>query len=570
MIFVTLPRHGNHHSGSESILIQLVYLILKIMRNFFSLKSTNCRSHFAFLPLLMLFFITSGCTSLEASTNSGAEEVPREIARVTAPFPMPAMERPRFPDQTFDIRDFGAVERSDDSDELITDAIHSAIEAAHAAGGGKVLIPKGEWLTGPIHLMSNINLHLADGATVYFSENREDYLPVVRQRHEGVEAYNYSPMIYAYKVKNVAVTGKGVLDGQGQHWWDWFREYGPPPRAIATQVPLSRRDFGKGSGMEGMRPNFVVFWESENILVEGITLNDGPMWNVHLIYSQNAIVRDVTVNSLNSPNGDGVVIDSSKDILVEYNHFETGDDAVVLKSGLNEEGLEINIPTENVVVRNFTAVDVRTGSGGVVFGSETSGGIRNVYVHDAYFEGSDRGIRFKTERGRGNVTENIYVRDVEMKNITYEAINFNTFYTGPQVVGPAPMIRNIDIRNITIDGVPDAIVLIGLPEMWLENITLEDISVVNAGHGARLTRVKNLSMKNVSIQSEDRAVTVEDVYEFKLENVTLSDESGRAPLLFGGQHTGAVMTSDFPKDQVEYTDGLSTDIIREEIDVQAW
>jgi len=519
-----------------------------------------------FLVVVMTFTACTG-TAVTAQTD----EVPFEIAPVHAPFEMPEIERPVFPDRTFDIRDFGATEL-DRSDEVkITDAIHQAIEAANAAGGGKVLIPAGEWLTGPIHLMSHVNLHAEQGATIYFSEDRNDYLPVVRQRHEGVEAYNYSPLIYAYKVKNAAVTGKGIFDGQGQQWWDWYREYGPPPRAIAAKVPLSRRDFGKGSGMEGMRPNFVVFWESENILVEGITLNDGPMWNVHLIYSKNAIVRDVTVNSLNAPNGDGVVIDSSSDVIVEYNHFETGDDAVVLKSGLNEEGLQINIPTENVVIRNFEAVDVRTGSGGVVFGSETSGGIRNVYVHDAYFEGSDRGVRFKTERGRGNVIENIYVRNIEMKNITYEAINFDTYYTGPGLTGPSPLARNIYLRDITVDGVPVGINFVGLPEKWLENIVMENITITNAREGARISRVKNFSLKNVHIQSEERAMIASDVYELIFDGLSLSDNTGGRPLLFGGTYNGAILIGDFPEDHIEYGDGMSDDILMDEDDAfQAW
>ncbi|MEX0609197.1 MAG: glycoside hydrolase family 28 protein [Balneolaceae bacterium] len=496
-------------------------------------------------------------------------DVPQEIAAINAPFPMPVLERQTFPDNTFDIRDFGAQE-IDGNNFKNTEAIHRAIDAAHEAGGGKVVIPEGDWLTGPIHLKSHINLHLNDGATVYFSEDKEDYLPVVQQRHEGVEAYNYSPMIYAYEVKNVAITGKGVLDAQGDHWWEWFEEYGAPPRATATKVPLSRRDFGKGSGMEGMRPSFVVFWNSEDILVEGITLNDSPMWNIHLIYSERIIVRDISVNSLRAPNGDGVVIDSSKDVLVEYNHFETGDDAVVLKSGLNEEALEINIPTENVVVRNFEARKVRTGSGGVVFGSETSGGIRNVYVYNALFDGSDRGIRFKTERGRGNVIENIFIRDIRMKNITYQAINFNTFYTGPEATGPSPTVRNIHISDVHIDGVPLAIELIGLPEKWLENVTLENIVVANSEEGARIVRTKNLILKNVEINSEKRAMIVEDTYELTLENVTLNDNAAGAPLLLTGQHTGAIFTSDFPLNQIEFEDGLTNKIVKKKRAVQAW
>lgn len=517
------------------------------------------------MPRILLVLVFTTCIATEATAQM--ETVPREIAPIHAPFDMPTLERPPVPDRTFNIRDYGAVAWDGEGEAKSTDAIHSAIEAAHEAGGGRVLVPEGEWLTGPIHLKSNVELHVAEGATVYFSEDRDDYLPVVHQRYEGVEAYNYSPLIYAYRVHNVAVTGNGTFDGQGRHWWDWGRTQ---PRATATKVPLSRRDFGKGAGMEGMRPNFMVFWKSEDILVEGITLNDSPMWNVHLTYSENVIVRDVTVNSLDAPNGDGVVIDSSSDVLVEYNHFETGDDAVVLKSGLNEEGLQIDIPTENVVVRNFEARNVRTGSGGVVFGSETSGGINNVYVHDAYFNGSDRGIRFKTERGRGNVIENIYIRDVEMENLTYEAINFNTFYTGPDVVGPAPLIRNIDIRNVHIDGVETAISLIGLPEKWLENITLENVTVANSEEGARITRAKNVTFKNVEINAESRAMVVDDAYELTLQNVTLTDDAEGAPLLFEGSYTGAVFTEDFPLDHIEFGEGVSEDIIREDMPARAW
>jgi unsaturated rhamnogalacturonyl hydrolase len=310
-----------------------------------------------------------------------------------------------------------------------------------------------------------------------------------------------------------------------------------------------------------MRPNFIIFWKSRNILVEGITLKDSPMWNVHMVYSRQAIVRDVTVSSLRAPNGDGVVVDSSSDVLLEYNRFQTGDDAVVLKSGVNEEGLRINIPTQNIVVRHFEARNVRTGSGGIVFGSETSGGIRNVYVHDAYFEGSDRGIRFKTERGRGNVIENVYIRDVRMKDLDNQAINFNTFYSGPGSTGPAPLIRNIDIRNVRIDGVPEAIVLEGLPEKWLENISLRDIVVTNAGEGARITRVKSLTMHNVSISAEARAMLLDDVYELVLDDVRLTDLSGRAPLLIRGKYTGAISVDNFPLERIEYGEGVSEDVV---------
>lgn len=527
----------------------MLYSILKDTQNGLSYKL-----------VLALFLLVTLAIPTDMLAQGG--EVPETIAPVDAPFEMAELERPSFPDTTFDIRDYGAQQMKGDDPFKNTAAIHRAIEAAHQAGGGRVLIPGGDWYTAPIHMKSNINLHVAEGATVYFSTDKEDYLPVVRQRHEGVEAYNYSPMVYAFKLKNVAVTGKGTLDGQGDHWWEWAegKDYGD--RTEVTKVPLSRREYGKGAGLEGMRPNFMIFWKSENILVEGITLKDSPMWNVHLVYSKKAIVRDVTINSLRAPNGDGVVLDSASDVLVEYNHFQTGDDAVVLKSGVNEEALEINIPTENIVVRNFEAKNVRTGSGGIVFGSETSGGIRNVYVHDAYFEGSDRGIRFKTERGRGNIVENIYIRDIRMKDIDSQAINFNSYYSGPGVTGPAPLIRNIDIRNIQIDGVPEPIELVGLPEKWLENITLENVSVKNAEQGAAITRVKNLTLKNINISSEARAFVADDVYELTFQDVSLNDNAEGPEMLLEGEHTGAVSVDNLSLEQIEFGEEVSEDVIQ--------
>jgi hypothetical protein len=493
-------------------------------------------------------------------------EVPEKIAAADAPFAMPSFERPVFPDNTFDIRDFGAEEKGTDNRKC-TEAIHRAIDAAVGAGGGKVLIPEGNWLTGPVHLKSNINLHFEDGASLFFSEDKEDYLPVVKHRYEGVEAYNYSSLIYANHVENVAITGKGILEGQGKHWLEWGTVQ---PRSEATKVPLSRRkDFGKGAGKEGMRPSFVVFWKSKNIFIEGITLRESPMWNIHLIYSSHIVVRDITIHSVESHNGDGIVLDSSSEALLEYNHLSTGDDAIVLKSGFNEEGLEINIPTENVVIRNYYAYDVRTGSGGVVFGSETSGGIRNVYVHDAIFEKCDRGIRFKTARGRGNVTENIIIRDIQMNNISYEAINFNTAYTGAGI-GPSPLMRNVDIRNVKIDGVPNAIVMNGLPEKWLENIHLENISVINSEEGIRLARVKNLVMKDIYVESKERALIADDVYEMSLIDVVLKDNTKGRPILLKGKYTGAVVAPDLSEKDIDFEEGADKKALIDALPIANW
>jgi len=477
-------------------------------------------------------------------------QVPVAIAPIEAPFEMPQLQRPAFADRTFDIRDYGAVTCPWGSADKrkSTAAIRKAIEACHEAGGGKVLIPKGDWLTGAIHLKSNVNLHLAEGAVVHFSNDLADYLPLVHVRCEGVEAYNYSPLIYAPHAENIAITGQGTLHGHGRWWWGWGRENNKGDRVAAAKVSLKERRYGKGGGREGMRPTFIVPWKARNILIEGITLTESPMWNVHPVYSENIIVRGITVHSLESPNGDGIVPDSCKNMLIEYNHLETGDDAVVIKSGLNEDGLKIGIPSENIVVRNFTARDVRTGSGGIVFGSETSGGIRNIYVHDAYFDGCDRGIRFKTTRGRGNVIENIHIANVEMKNIENQAINFNSYYER-NATGKSPLFRNVYIRDVQVNGARTAIEMIGLPEKWLENINVENARFENVRDGAIARRVKELSLRGVSITSSGRPIVLEDVFEATIENATLS---GQDPvLLVEGSESGQIEVQGLARDDVE-------------------
>ncbi len=492
--------------------------------------------------------LLGGRTAL--ANQKTTSELPVTIAPIKTPFEMPQLKRPSFPDITFDIRDYGAVQCKweDDEKRKSTEAIHKAIIACHEGGGGKVLIPRGDWLTGAIHLKSNVNLHIAEGAVVHFSNDLEDYLPVVHVRCEGVEAYNYSPLIYAPHVENIAITGRGTLHGHGRWWWGWAKNNNRGNRVEATKVPLEERRYGKGGGREGMRPTFIVPWKAKNILIEGITLVESPMWNVHPVYSENIIVRGITVHSLESPNGDGIVPDSCKNVLIEYNHLETGDDAVVIKSGLNEDGLKIGIASENIVVRNFTARDVRTGSGGIVFGSETSGGIRNIYVHDAYFDGCDRGIRFKTTRGRGNVIENIFIENVEMKNIERQAINFNSYYER-EATGKSPLFRNVYINNVRVNGAHTAIEMIGLPEKWLENINIKNAVFENVGNGAIANRVKELTLENVSITSKGRPIALDDVFEATIKNVNLSGQC--PPLLVGGSESGAITIEGLNPDHVE-------------------
>ena len=274
----------------------------------------------------------------------------------------------------------------------------------------------------------------------------------------------------------------------------------------------------------------------------------------------------IKVQSVNSHNGDGIIIDSSKDILVEYNHLSTGDDAVVIKSGFNEEGLYRNIPTENLVVRNYYAYDVRTGSGGVVFGSETSGGIRNVYVHDALFENCDRGIRFKTSRGRGNVTEHIYINNIELMNCRIEALNFNTFYD-TVAVGPSPSVKDIQIRNVKIDTTPKAVEMIGLPEQWIQNITLENITIKNAEKGILLNRIKNLRMNNIDIYSDKNALVFNDVFEAKLDSISLNKGS---EFKLSGIYSGMIQSPPSLRKNVDIIQPLNDNVFVDEIPENTW
>jgi polygalacturonase len=228
--------------------------------------------------------------------------------------------------------------------------------------------------------------------------------------------------------------------------------------------------------------------------------------------------------------------------------LETGDDAVVVKSGLNEDGMRIGIPSENIVVRNFTARDVRTGSGGIVFGSETSGGIRNIYVTGGVFDGCDRGIRFKTTRGRGNVIENIYVENVEMKNIERQAINFNSYYE-QDATGKSPQFRNVYINNVKVDGAKAAIEMVGLPEKWLENIQLKNVAFTNVEEGVVAHRVKDLLLDGITIQSSERPITLDDVFEAAIRVDQLSGKS--PPIVIEGDESGAITIEGISPDDVE-------------------
>ncbi len=430
----------------------------------------------------------------------GPDAAPQQIAPIRAPFDMPQLSKPSFPDRVFDVADYGGV---GDGRTKNTKAIAAAIEACAKAGGGVVLLPKGTWLTGAIHLKSNVNLHLSEGALLRFSDDPADYLPVVFTRWAGFECYNYSPLIYACDCENIAVTGPGTIDGNGRPWWAWEKRQSDTAmrmyrEQILKDVPPSKRIYGTPE--HGLRPQLISPIRCKNVLLEGFTIaKAGPFWTIDLVYCDRVIARRLHVLTTGGPNTDGLNVDSSTNVLIEHCYFSTGDDCICMKSGMNEDGWRVGKPTENVVVRyNLT----EKGHGGVVFGSDTSGGIRNVLFHSCIFRGTDVGIRLKSTRGRGGVVERVWGRNIDMVRVRREAIQLTTAYRAwmGTTTGKAPTFRNMDFRNLSVSGAGQAVRLQGLPEAPIQYLRLTDITMT-AREGLLAKWTKDVQLENVSIRA---------------------------------------------------------------------
>ncbi|HRK32475.1 MAG TPA: glycoside hydrolase family 28 protein, partial [Tepidisphaeraceae bacterium] len=375
-----------------------------------------------------------------------------------------------------------------------TRAIADAIKSAVSQGGGRVLIPEGNWLTGPIHLASNIDLHLSRGATLRFSDDPDRYLPAVFVRWAGQECYNYSPLIYARGCTDVGITGNGKVLGNGMRWWAWQKAEQASSQRLykmaLQQTPAEQRVFGNTE--YPLRPQFIQFIDCQNILLEDFAIEEaGPFWSVHTAYCHNVLMRRLHINTPTGPNSNGIVIDSTRNVLIESCELNTKDDCISLKSGLNEDGWRVNRPTENVTVRRVRCTG---GDGAISFGSEMSGGIRNVRVHDCTCEGVRVGIRMKAARGRGGVVEDVEIRDIAMGVINGDAIHITTEYsTFVSPDGRPPVFRNILIKNITCKQSQAAARMIGLADSALQNVSLEHLKMMckeglfcTAGNGIRL------------------------------------------------------------------------------------
>jgi polygalacturonase len=439
------------------------------------------------------------------------------------PFDMPMVEAPSFPDRVFDVRDYGAV---DDGSTLNTQAFRQAVEACHIMGGGVIGVPAGIWLTGPIHLRSNVNLRLEKDALVRFSTQPADYLPVVFTRWEGVECYNYSPFIYAHDCENVAVTGEGSFDGQGEAWWHWKKLQQAAAKTLYDAefdgIPVEERIYGTEEA--ALRPQFFQSVGCRNVLIEGVTFRNGPMWTLHPVYCRDVLVRNVTVDT-RGPNNDGLNPDSCYNVVVEDCSFSTGDDCIAINSGMNEDGWRVARPCENIVIRNC---HMSEGHGAVAIGSGMSGGVRNVHVSDCRFTGGDQGIRLKSMRGRGGFVENVYFENIYMADLRREAIVLNMFYgssTAASRSDAAPVFRNIYIRDVTCESAGVAVAIRGLPEQPIEHVVLEDLHL-NAVEGIRCQDADDLTFNDVSgIVEEEPPFGCSNVIRLHVTNMALEQGS---------------------------------------------
>lgn len=455
------------------------------------------------------------------------------------PFKMEAFGAPVIPNNTVNLKDFGAV---GDGRTLCTDAFHKAMQALSKKGGGRLVVPEGVWLTGPLDLVSNLDLHLKSGAIILFSDDETLY-PVIKTYYEGWEAYRTHSPIYGKNLVNVSITGHGVIDGNGQYWrplkkekvteaqWKKFTAKGGVIKDNRLWYPSESYAYGEQHAREitskanptqeelskirrFVRPVMISLVGCKNVLLKGVIFQNSGAWNIHPLMCENVIIEDVLAkNPSYAQNGDALDLESCKNALIINSKFDAGDDGICIKSGKDEEGRKRARPCENVIVDGCT---VFAGHGGFVVGSEMSGGVKNILVKNCQFMGTDVGLRFKSCRGRGGVVENIFIRDIAMTNILSDAIIFNLYYGGKSVIEvlesgekvnnieskpvdeTTPCFRKIDIQNITCQGAGRAMMFNGLPEMPIDGISLKNVTIY-ADSEAEFYNCKNIKKENVNV-----------------------------------------------------------------------
>jgi polygalacturonase len=459
----------------------------------------NVKSCFLVFGLFMLM----GC-STTAQQADPWKEADVILARIKAP---------AFPDRDFLITNYGAVA---DGTTDCTEAFRQAIKACYEAGGGRVVVPAGKFSTGAIHLLSNVNLHISRDAVVLFSRDSKKYLPQVFTRFEAVELMNYSPLIYAFEQENIAITGDGELNGQADdnNWWFWKGRWGHggiqrEAREVSQLAannrlkdmaekgtPVHERIFGEG---DYLRPSFIQPYRCKNVLIEGVTIKDSPFWIIHPVLSENVTVRKVTIIS-HGPNNDGCDPESCKDVLIEGCVFDTGDDCIAIKSGRDHDGRRVNVPSENILVRDCVMKD---GHGGVVIGSEISGNVRNVFAENCTMSSPnlDRALRIKSNSRRGGVVERIFMRNITVGDLAEAVVHVDLFYAG-ETGRYLPAVSDIQVKNVTSRNSPYAIFINSDAAYPVKNVLIEDCSFGGVRKGNLLKGFKNLVFRNVTMNGK--------------------------------------------------------------------
>jgi len=485
---------------------------------------------------------------------------------------LPLVIAPKFKKDTVSIVKFGAVP---DGNTLNTKSITTAIDGLSKKGGGVVLVPAGLWLTGPIVLKNNINLHLANGATLLFTKDFDEY-PLVKANWEGLPQMRNQSPISVTGATNIAITGKGIIDGNGDAWrmvkkdklnetqWkklvssggvlsDDKKTWYPSEKSVKGSkltnpgaISPEKDDAFYASVKDFLRPNLLLLTNCKYILLEGVTFQNSAAWCLHPLMSEHLIVRNITVkNPWYAQNGDGIDVESCKNVLIENSVFDVGDDALCMKSGRDAEGRKRAMPTENVTIRGCT---VYASHGGFVIGSEMSGGARNIYVSNCTFIGTDIGLRFKTTRGRGGVVENVFIKDIYMKDIPGEAILFDMYYAAKDPIPLAgekrelpkvefkpvdettPVFKNFHISNVYCNGAEKAIFIRGIPEMHVKDIVLENM-VLQANKGIDVQEATGIVFKNIKVINNETNPVIDIVQSDKLLFDNIAYKNG-AELLF--------------------------------------
>ena len=451
-------------------------------------SNSQQRDIFTASRILSVLFCLSLLVIPAGQASAGWEQVSEILSRIKAP---------QFPNRNFNVTDYGAVA---DNEKDCTDAFKRAISAAHLAGGGRVVVPPGSFMTGPIHLKSNVNLYVSDGAIINFLLDPGKYMPAVYSRFEGTECMNYSPLVYAYEQENIAITGKGILNGRAgdENWWRWKKTQSSDVNALRNQgetgEPVRQRIFGIG---KQLRPNMIQPYKCKNILIEGVTIKNSPMWHIHPVLSTNITVRNVKVVG-HGPNNDGCNPESCKDVLIEGCYFDTGDDCIAIKSGRNNDGRRVNVPSENIVIRNCQMKD---GHGGVVIGSEMTGGARNIFAENCTMDSPnlDRALRIKTNSVRGGTVENVYMRNIKIGQVAEAVLKINFNYGEGDTGKFTPTVRNINMENVTSGKSKYGLSISGYERSPITGIQLKNCIFDNVQKSNILVGVKDLAMENVMI-----------------------------------------------------------------------